>query len=395
MTHSNIISVQFEAVGKNYFFDASRYPDLKPGDPVVVRTSRGMQLASTVAVNLDTQDLDLESFKAVERPATPKDLLQRKTLAIREDEVREQITKYLNENGMSGVKIVSVEFSLDGNRLFVALNSEQSVHYNLKRVTQDIQKMVKDVRLEIRQIGPRDAAKMIKGMGACGLETRCCAKFLTEFASISIRMAKTQDISLTPSEITGMCGRLRCCLSYEHEQYVEAIKTLPKRKKRILTPMGEGRVVQILPLRQSVIVDIPEIGPRQFSKEELDHAERIANGESVEPLVKEEPKPQVHVSRPEDQVVERKKRETDNRQKNNQKSSRRSRGRRSRRSSHSNSNNRNSNNQNSRNRNTNNNNRSNQNKNSNNQNSNNQKSGNRNSNPRTSNNRNSNPNKQS
>jgi cell fate regulator YaaT (PSP1 superfamily) len=278
MSHSNIIGVQFEDVGKNYFFDASRFPDLKPGDRVVVRTSRGLQLATTTQVNLDTKDLDLNSFKPVERPAKPKDLLQRKTYALREEEIREQIRTHLNENGLSGIKIVSVEFSLDGKNLFVAINSENSVHYNLKRLHQDIQGMVKDAHLEIRQIGPRDAAKMIRGMGACGLETRCCAKFLTEFSSISIRMAKTQDISLTPSEITGMCGRLRCCLMYEYDQYVEAIKTLPKRKKRVQTPMGEGRVIQILPLRQAVIVDIPEIGPRQFTKEELDRAERIARG---------------------------------------------------------------------------------------------------------------------
>ncbi len=355
MSHSNIISVQFEEIGKNYYFDASRFPDLKPGDSVVVRTSRGLQLASTVLVNLDIKDLDLNSVKAVERPATPKDLMQRKALAIREEEVTEEIHKYLNENGMSGVKIVSVEFSLDGNRLFIALNNEASVHYNLKRVQQDVQKMVKDVRLEIRQIGPRDAAKMIKGMGACGLETRCCAKFLTEFSSISIRMAKTQDISLTPSEITGMCGRLRCCLSYEHDQYVEAIKTLPKRKKKVLTPMGEGRVVQILPLRQSVIVDIPEIGPRQFTKDDLDRAERIANGETVEPVVKEEPKPEVHVSRPEDQTVERNGRNNTNQQDDNR-SSQRSRSRKSRRPNNRNSNNRNTNQRNSNSNNSNNNN---------------------------------------
>lgn len=344
MSQNNIISVQFEEIGKNYYFDASRFPDLKPGDPVVVRTSRGLQLASTVLVNLDTESLDLSSFKSVERPATPIDLMQRRALAIREQEITEKIEKHLNENGMSGVKIVSVEFSLDGNQLFVALNSEPAVHYNLKRLQQDIQKMVKDARLEIRQIGPRDAAKLIKGMGACGLETRCCARFLTEFSSISIRMAKTQDISLTPSEITGMCGRLRCCLSYEHDQYVEAIKTLPKRKKKVMTPMGEGRVIQILPLRQSIIVDIPDIGPRQFTKAELDRAERIANGEPVEPMVKEEPRAEVHVSRPEDQTVERKERNGINNQKDYKRSPHYSRGRRSRRPGNRNGDNRNSNN---------------------------------------------------
>jgi len=334
MSHSNIIGVQFEEVGKIYYFDASRFPDLEPGDPVVVHTSRGSQLATTTQVSLDVDTLDLNSFKAVERPATPQDLLNRKALSLKEEEITALIRDYLNENGLSGVKVISVEFSLDGERLFVALNSEASVHYNIKRLHQEIQKMVKDVQLELRQIGPRDAAKFIRGMGACGLETRCCAKFLTEFSSISIRMAKTQDISLTPSEITGMCGRLRCCLMYEYDQYVESIKTLPKRKKKVMTPMGEGRVVQILPLRQSVIVDIPEIGPRQFSKEDLDRAERIARGEEVEPLFKEEPKPDVVVSRPEDQAVEREEPQSDNSKKSH--SSNKRRGRSSRRSSNRN-----------------------------------------------------------
>jgi cell fate regulator YaaT (PSP1 superfamily) len=301
MTQSNVIGVQFEDVGKIYYFDASRYPDLKVGDPVVVRTSRGLQLAKISQVKIDEDDLDFNSFKPVERPATPRDLLRRKALALQEEEVKKQIRTYLNENGLSGVKVINAEFSLEGSRLFVLINSEPSVTYNIKRLHQDIQKMLQDVQLELRQIGPRDAAKLIRGMGACGMETRCCSKFLTEFNSISIRMAKTQDISLTPSEITGMCGRLRCCLMYEYDQYVEAIKTLPKRKRKVQTPMGEGRVVQILPLRQSVIVDIPEIGPRQFTKEELDRAEKIARGEKVDPLPFDKPGYNSVWSSPEDE----------------------------------------------------------------------------------------------
>lgn len=304
MTQTNIIGVQFEKVGKNYYFDASRYPDLKPGDPVVVRTSRGLQLANITQVKLDEEDLDLNSFKAVERPATPKDMLQRKALALEEKEIAEKIRAHLIEQRLSAVKIVSTEFSLDGNRLFILLNSDNSVTYNIKKLHREIQAMVGGVQLELRQIGPRDAAKLIGGMGACGLETRCCSKFLTEFSSISIRMAKTQDISLTPSEITGMCGRLRCCLMYEYDQYVEAIKTLPKRKRKVLTPMGEGRVVQILPLQQSVIVDLPSVGPRQFTKAELDRAEKVARGEEVEPLPEEAPKTGTVVSRAEDHAAD-------------------------------------------------------------------------------------------
>ena len=198
-----------------------------------------------------------------------------------------------------------MDYSREDNRWRVLLNSESSVKYNIKRLHNDIQEMEKGIQRIRLQIGPRDAAKLIRGMGACGLETRCCAKFLTEFSSISIRMAKTQDISLTPSEITGMCGRLRCCLMYEYDQYVEAIKTLPKRKRKVTTPLGEGRVVQILPMRQAVIVDLPEIGPRQFSKGDLDRAEKIARGEDVEAIQDKDSKPDVMVSRPEDQTSSR------------------------------------------------------------------------------------------
>jgi cell fate regulator YaaT (PSP1 superfamily) len=115
--------------------------------------------------------------------------------------------------------------------------------------------MFQPSQVEFRQIGPRDIAKLLGGMGACGLESRCCSKFLTEFSSISIRMAKDQGISLTPAEITGMCGRLRCCLVYEYEQYVAARKVLPKRNKRVVTPEGEGKVIDVYPLRDSVLVE--------------------------------------------------------------------------------------------------------------------------------------------
>ena len=303
MSEPFIIGVQFEQVGKNYYFDASRYPNLKPGDPVVVRTSRGLQLANITQVNLTVDALELNGFKAVERPATPQDLLQRKALVIREKEIVEEIRAHLVEQDLGGVKVLSAEFSLGGDRLFVLINAEPPVNLNAKRLQQAIKQMVKDADVDLRQVGPRDAAKLIRGIGACGLELRCCSRFLTEFSSISIRMSKAQDISLTPSEITGMCGRLRCCLIYEYDQYVEAIKTLPKRKKKVFTPAGEGKVVQILPMRQSVIVDIPTIGPREFTKEQLDWAKRIAEGEQVEALPEEPLEVEPPVSRPEDQVV--------------------------------------------------------------------------------------------
>jgi len=125
---------------------------------------------------------------------------------------------------------------------------------DLKSLRRDMQALYPSSQVELRQIGPRDVAKILGGMGACGLETRCCSKFLTDFSPISIKMAKEQGISLTPTEITGMCGRLRCCLIYEYEQYAEARKQLPKRNKRVVTPRGEGKVVDVIPLSARVMV---------------------------------------------------------------------------------------------------------------------------------------------
>jgi cell fate regulator YaaT (PSP1 superfamily) len=187
----------------------------------------------------------------------------------REAEVLVNARTRSREINLSGIKIVATEFSFDGSRLAIMYSTETEDKADLKSLRGDMQKMYAPSQVELRQIGPRDVAKMLDGMGACGLEKRCCSRFLTEFSSISIRMAKEQGISLTPAEITGMCGRLRCCLIYEYEQYVAARQNLPKRNKRVGTPVGEGKVVDVYPLRQGVLVEIPEVGMREFNREEI------------------------------------------------------------------------------------------------------------------------------
>jgi len=134
-------------------------------------------------------------------------------------------------------------------------------------------------KINFHKIGPRDAAKYFGGMGACGLETRCCARFLTDFDSISIKMAKTQGISLTPTDITGMCERLRCCLNYEYCQYRDSMKGMPKKNKRVMTPKGEGRIRDVYPLRKTVLVSLPEIGIKEFPIEEIE----VLNGSPGNP----------------------------------------------------------------------------------------------------------------
>jgi cell fate regulator YaaT (PSP1 superfamily) len=270
-----VVGVRFTKVGKIYHFDASHIPDLKLGDAVVVETSRGWQLGK-IAQILRGEDIPSEeNRKAIDRVATPRDLLIRQNWQKKEASVIEETRKRVIDSGITGIKIVAAEYSFDGTRLSILFNSEADEKADVKNLRQDMQKMYSPAQVELRQIGPRDVAKILGGMGACGLENRCCSKFLTDFSSISIRMAKEQNISLTPTEITGMCGRLRCCLIYEYEQYVEARKQLPKKNKRVMTPQGEGRVVDVLILKESVIVEIPEIGYREFTKAEVEPAEEL------------------------------------------------------------------------------------------------------------------------
>ena len=273
-TQPNIVGVRFSKIGKVYHFDANTI-DIRVGDSVIVETSRGWQLGQ-VAQKVSDPVLPPEgNWKPVDRLATPRDLLLRQVWQQRETEVVAICKERAKAIGLSNVKVISAEYSFDGSRLAIMYSSENEEKVDLRSLRSDMQKQFAPAQVEIRQIGPRDVAKIIGGMGACGLENRCCSKFLTDFSSISIKMAKEQGISLTPSEITGMCGRLRCCLIYEYEQYVQARKELPKKNKRVKTPLGEGKVIDVFPLRQAVLVVLPDEGRREFGKEEIQPADEL------------------------------------------------------------------------------------------------------------------------
>jgi cell fate regulator YaaT (PSP1 superfamily) len=264
-----LVGLRFSKVGKLYHFDASGIDDLKLGDRVVVETSRGWQLGEAAQWVTEGQFVGDGPWKAIDRKATPRDLLLRQDWARKEEQVVELARQKTRELRLGGVKIVVAEFSFDGSRLAIMFSNDTEEKIDTKNLRKAMQKFYPTSQVELRQIGPRDVAKVLEGIGACGLEKRCCSMFLTDFTSISIKMAKEQGISLTPSEITGMCGRLRCCLNYEYELYSKLRKQMPKRNKRVLTPSGEGKVVDVLTLREMVIVDIPEQGRKTFNKDEI------------------------------------------------------------------------------------------------------------------------------
>jgi cell fate regulator YaaT (PSP1 superfamily) len=264
-----VVAIRFSKVGKLYHFDARNLGDIKVGDWVTVETSRGWQLGEIAQIIGYINESSEGNWKLIDRRATEADLEQKRKQEILEQELVEFSRKTVTARKLEGVKIVSCEYSLDGTRLTVLYSFEGENKIDLRFLRNDISQEAGISQIELRQIGPRDVAKIFGGMGACGLPTRCCSKFLTDFSSISIRMAKTQGISLTPAEITGMCGRLRCCLIYEYELYAENRKLLPKRNKRVMTPVGEGKVIDVLPLKMGVVVLIPELGRKEFNNSDI------------------------------------------------------------------------------------------------------------------------------
>jgi len=247
-----IVGVRFHPGGKIYHFDAAGCADLIRGDYVVVDTVRGRQIGQVAYVRPATGE-EREGLKPILRRATGQDLALRQHWEDQARKALETAERWALEMGLE-VKLATAEYTVDGRQLTILYVTGTKEHLETlrKRLAQRYR-----VRVEMRQIGPRDHARLMGGYGACG-EPRCCSRFLCDFVSISIRMGKTQGISLTPSEITGMCGRLRCCLAFEQEMYEEASKHLPRRKARVRTPYGVGKVVNLFPLRGTVVVETEE-----------------------------------------------------------------------------------------------------------------------------------------
>lgn len=289
-TDSTVVGIRFQKVGKIYHFDARNFSDLQAGDYAVVETSRGKQLGEVVQLVEEPSRPPHGSWKPITRKATPRDLVLRQLWQRKALEAMITCREKAANMNLEGIKIISAEYTFDGKRLSFMYSTETEERVDLKSLKKAMQRTYKQSRVEMRQIGPRDVAKIIGGMGACGMDSQCCSTFLTEFSPISIKMAKEQGISLTPSEITGMCGRLRCCLIYEYQQYVKARKQLPKRNKRVITPQGEGKVVDTYPLKDAVLVEVEGVGREEFTRLEIqpwDETEALRR-KSQEPCGKHE-----------------------------------------------------------------------------------------------------------
>jgi len=262
-----IVTIQFTRAGKLYDFLVNDL-SLSTGDRVIVETERGRSIAIIAAPPREIPpDMPLEGMKRILRKATAEEIAAQSRFAAQEREARRYCIEKIRERNLE-MKLVTCEYQFDGSKAIFYFTAEGRI---------DFRDLVKDlahhlrVRIEMRQIGVRDESKLVGGIGICGREL-CCCTFLREFAPVSVKMAKEQNLALNPSKISGQCGRLLCCLGYEHETYIELKKGLPKCGKTIRCGKDcSGEVVKQNLLRQTVTIRTENQKEIVLTREELEH----------------------------------------------------------------------------------------------------------------------------
>ncbi|MEO1816137.1 MAG: stage 0 sporulation family protein [Acetobacterium sp.] len=247
----SVVGVRFKKVGKIYYFDPLDI-EFEQFDPVIVETVRGIEygeIALTARV-VDEEEM-VAPVKPVIRKATETDTMEFNKLKQNEQDAKAVFITKAKKHKLE-MKLIDVEYTFDQKKAIFYFTAEGRVDF--RELVKDLASIFK-VRIELRQIGVRDEAKIFKGLGVCG-RTTCCAQWLGDFTPVSIKMAKEQNLSLNSTKISGICGRLLCCLTYEQEFYEEVSKKLPKVGQRVITADGEGEVFKLSILEETVFVKI-------------------------------------------------------------------------------------------------------------------------------------------
>lgn len=282
-----VVGVRFKKAGKIYYFEPSD-EKYERGQAVIVETARGIEygFVELPEKQVDESELVLP-LKKVIRVATREDNKINEQNHQREKEAFTTCLAKIEKHGLD-MKLVDVELTFDGNKIIFYFTSNGRVDF--RELVKDLAAVFR-VRIELRQIGIRDEAKMLNGIGVCG-RTLCCATFLSDFHPVSIKMAKDQNLSLNPAKISGICGRLMCCLKYEQDVYEELIKDLPKEGDIISTPEGDGEVLSVSVLKRTIRAAVrtdPNKEPQVscFAPEEIKIIKRKRRGKE-ESISKEE-----------------------------------------------------------------------------------------------------------
>lgn len=247
---SQVVGVKFRNSAKVYYFSPNQIDDLEVGEYVIVETVRGQEAGTIAFEAREVDEKDIPGrLKGILRRATALDLTEMERYQQEELAALSRCREQVAEHKLP-MKVICAEYNFDGSHLTFYFTAEKRV---------DFRALVKELahifqaRIELRQVGVRDEVRLVGGYGLCG-RPHCCSSWMTEFRPISIRMAKQQDLPLSPMEISGVCGRLLCCLAYENDFYGEVKKRMPRRGSRVQTPQGTGQVVALHVLQESVDV---------------------------------------------------------------------------------------------------------------------------------------------
>ena len=265
---AEVIGVRFKEVGKVYYFDPDN-KKLRIGDTVIVETSRGIECGKVAIANKEVTDEEIvHPLKKLIRKATKEDMRRLEDNHRKEKEALKICEQKVAEHKLE-MKLVDVEYTFDNSKILFYFTADGRVDF--RALVKDLASVFR-TRIELRQIGVRDESKMLGGLGVCG-RPFCCSSFLGEFHPVSIKMAKEQGLSLSPTKISGTCGRLMCCLKYEQDAYTDLLKHTPKVGAIVKTPYGRGLVVEtnLLPRVLKVKMDNTpdEAAPQTFKVKEV------------------------------------------------------------------------------------------------------------------------------
>jgi cell fate regulator YaaT (PSP1 superfamily) len=265
---SHIVGVRFKRAGRVYYFDPGQHL-LERDELVIVETAKGTEMGRVVIAPSDVAESEItEPLKPVLRKATADDQERQQSFRAREADALARCKERVKHFDLP-MKLIAAEYNFDGSRLVFTFTADGRVDF--RQLVRDLASIFR-TRIELRQVGVRDEAKQLNGCGRCGRDL-CCCTFLDDFTSVSIKMAKEQDLPLNPMKISGLCGRLLCCLGFESRAYVELRQSLPRVGEQVQTPAGTGRVVAVNLLKQVATVDIDEKGLAEVSGPDIKRLE--------------------------------------------------------------------------------------------------------------------------
>lgn len=266
-----VVGVRFKKAGKIYYF-APADTEAKKDDYVIVETARGVEFGRCVIGSKEVQEEDIVApLKNVLRVATEEDIQKHTSNKEKETNAFDICLKKIEEHGL-GMKLIDVEYTFDNNKVIFYFTAEGRVDF--RELVKDLATIFK-TRIELRQIGVRDEAKMIGGLGPCG-RSMCCSSFLGDFTSVSIKMAKEQNLSLNPTKISGICGRLMCCLNYEQEIYEEIRTRMPKVGSIVETEQGKGEVISNSIIKEGIKVKLRRDDEEYIEEFKIDDVKMIS-----------------------------------------------------------------------------------------------------------------------